>query len=173
MPPRLRGIEPSLFERPSTGRKKKRAWSVILIVLYQILKAETLFSIVAISSGNSAADMLPRFYLKQLTTLVTQQDIIDQDFLVTSALWSMLLVAACYTITGLGLLLRAKWSRLTTIIISAVEMMWLSYFMLMPAYALKISLPVPSQTFLFTVLLFDALVIFLLIRNARVFDESN
>ena len=173
MPPRLRGVEPGLLERPPSVRKKKRPWSVILIVLYLILKAEVLFSIVAITSGNSAADLLPRFYPKHLIGLVTQQDIIDQDVLVTSMPWFLLLVAACYTITGLGLLLRTIWARKTAIFISGVEMIWLAYVILMPAYALRTSIPAPNQIFLIAVFLLDALAIYLLVRNARVFEGRN
>jgi hypothetical protein len=173
MPPKLRGIEPGLLERPPSVRKKKRSWSVILIVLYLILKAEGLFSIVAIASGNSAADLLPRFYPKQLIGLVTQQDIIDQDVLVTSMPWFLLLIAACYTITGLGLLLRTIWARKTALFISGVEMIGLGYVLLMPAYAMRTSIPAPHQMFLIAVFLLDALAIYLLVRNARVFEGRN
>jgi hypothetical protein len=85
----------------------------------------------------------------------------------------MLLVAACYTITGLGLLLRTIWARKTAIFISGVEMIWLAYVILMPAYALRTSIAVPSQTFLIAMLLLDALVIYLLVRNAGVFEGRN
>jgi hypothetical protein len=170
MPPILRGIDTGLFERPPSVRKKKRPWSVIFIVLYLILKAEIIFSIVAIASGHSAADFLPRVYLKRLIGLVTQRDIIDQDVLVTSTLWFMLLVAACYTITGLGLLLRTIWARKTAIFISGVETIWLAYVILMPAYALKTSVPAPNQIFLIAVFLLDALAIYLLVRNTWVFE---
>jgi hypothetical protein len=173
MPARLRGIQTGPFERPSSVRKQKRPWSVILIVMFQILKAEILFSIVAVASGNSSADMLPRSYLKRLISLVTQRDIIDQDILVTSALWLMLLAAICITIVGLGLLLRTSWARIAAVIISGAEMIWLAYVMLMPAYELRTSIPVPSQEFLTVVLLLDALVIYVLVRKAQVFKGSN
>ena len=170
MPPRLRGVQPGLFERPPSVRKKRRPWSVILIVLYLILKAEVLFSIVAIASGNSPADLLPRFYLKRLIGLVTQLDIIDRDVMVASTLWLMLLVAACYTITGLGLLLKTIWSRKAAIFISGVEMIWLTYVVLLPAYALRTSIPVPNQIFLIAVFFLDALAIYSLFCNAWVFE---
>ena len=173
MPPRLRGAELGLFERPPSVRKKKRPWFVFLIVLYVALKAEVLFSIVAIASGNSSADPLPRFYLNRLTGLVTQRDITAQDALVTSTLWFMLLVAACYMITGLGLLLRTIWARRAAIFISGMEMIWLTYVILMPAYALRTSIPAPSQMFLVAVFFLDALTIYLLVRNARVFEGRN
>jgi hypothetical protein len=173
MPPRLKGIEPTPFVMPVSTRKRKRQWSVFWVVLCQLLKAEILFTIVAVTSGYSIATALPRSFLRPLIDLIIQRDIYEQDALINSVLWILLLTAICYTASGLGLLLKINGMRLISMAITGVEIIWLVFMMVIPAYMQQVQLPIQSQVFLIVVLLVDFLIIYSLVKNAGAFRGRN
>jgi hypothetical protein len=173
MPPKLKGVVPTLYEMPKHEKKKKHDWALIWIVIFFIAKAEILFTIVAVAAGNAAAHLLPQFYLKQLISLITQRRIFDQDILNDSILWVMLLVAALYIIVGLGILLRMSWSWLLTIMITIAEMVGLSTLMIRPAFELNSQVQTSSQVFLVIILLADLTTILAMFHRTAAFESRN